>query len=52
MWEGIEYVIDPRKPIGKKISGVTYDGRPLDLNATYDVVMNSYRATGAETSLT
>ena len=47
MWEGIQYVIDVRKPIGERITEVTYEGRPLDLNSNYEVVMNSYRATGA-----
>ena len=47
MWEGIQYVIDVRKPIGERITEVTYKGRPLDSNSNYEVVMNSYRATGA-----
>ena len=47
MWEGIQYVIDVRKPIGSRITELTFEGRPLDLNSNYEVVMNSYRATGA-----
>lgn len=47
MWEGIEYVMDIRRPIGERITKVSYQGNPLDLRSTYDVVMNNYRATGA-----
>lgn len=47
MWEGIQYVIDVRRPIGMRVTDVSFEGRPLDVNATYEVVMNSYRASGA-----
>lgn len=47
MWEGIEYVMDIRLPVNQRITTVTFKGEPLDLQATYDVVMNNYRATGA-----
>lgn len=47
MWEGIEYTIDVRRPIGARITNLQYQGQPLDLEASYEVVMNNYRATGA-----
>lgn len=47
MWEGIAYVIDVRKPAGRRVASVAYEGKSLDPAGTYEVVMNSYRATGA-----
>ncbi|WP_028390036.1 bifunctional metallophosphatase/5'-nucleotidase [Bacillus cihuensis] len=46
MWEGIEYVMDIHRPIGQRITEVIYQGHPLDLTASYEVVMNNYRASG------
>lgn len=47
MWEGITYAFDIRQPIGQRVVNVTYQHQPLDMTASYDVVMNNYRATGA-----
>lgn len=47
MWEGIEYVMDIRKPLGQRITKALYNGEPLQPEAYYEVVMNNYRATGA-----
>ncbi|WP_042479186.1 bifunctional metallophosphatase/5'-nucleotidase [Bacillus ndiopicus] len=47
MWEGIDYTFDIRKPVGERVVSVLKDGQPLQRDATYDVVMNNYRATGA-----
>ncbi|EON70334.1 bifunctional metallophosphatase/5'-nucleotidase [Lysinibacillus sphaericus] len=47
MWEGINYTLDIRRPIGERVTEVTFQGEPLNLQASYDVVMNNYRATGA-----
>ncbi|MFJ5767278.1 bifunctional metallophosphatase/5'-nucleotidase [Lysinibacillus sp. NPDC093210] len=47
MWEGIDYTLDIRRPFGERVTEVTYQGKPLNLNTFYDVVMNNYRATGA-----
>lgn len=47
MWEGIDYVIDPAKPVGQRIVKAAYRGQPIDPSQVYEVVMNSYRATGA-----
>lgn len=46
MWEGIEYVLDIRHPIGKRVTTLNYKGAPIQLDGEYDVVMNNYRAGG------
>lgn len=46
MWEGIEYVIDVRKPFGERIVQLTHKGKPLEDDQYYHVVMNHYRAGG------
>ncbi|MBA4537869.1 bifunctional metallophosphatase/5'-nucleotidase [Bacillus aquiflavi] len=46
MWEGIDYIIDVRNPIGKRIKSIHYHGVPLKPTHPYKVVMSNYRATG------
>ncbi|MDW0117724.1 bifunctional UDP-sugar hydrolase/5'-nucleotidase [Sporosarcina thermotolerans] len=46
MWEGIEYVLDIRNPIGERVTTLQYHGKPIDLDGKYQVVMNNYRAGG------
>ncbi len=48
MAEGIGYQIDLRRPVGQRIVNLIdlKTKKPLDLNKTYKVAMNSYRATG------
>ncbi|WP_085522560.1 bifunctional metallophosphatase/5'-nucleotidase [Tuberibacillus sp. Marseille-P3662] len=46
MWEGIDYTIDIRRPEGERITQLDYQGAPVQMNETYDVVMNNYRAGG------
>ncbi|RIX52133.1 bifunctional metallophosphatase/5'-nucleotidase [Paenibacillus nanensis] len=46
MWEGIEYELDISKPEGRRVTRLERNGEPLDPEATYEVVMNSYRAGG------
>lgn len=46
MWEGIEYVLDISKPEGQRVAKLERGGVPLDPEAEFDVVMNSYRAGG------
>ncbi|HED10948.1 MAG TPA: bifunctional metallophosphatase/5'-nucleotidase [Caldithrix abyssi] len=47
MAAGLRYEIDVRKPVGKRIINMEdMRGRPFDLNKTYTVAMNSYRASG------
>ena len=50
---GIDYVVDVRKPLGEKVDITAFsDGRPFDENATYEVAINSYRASGGGGHLT
>ncbi len=48
MAQGIAYEIHVKNPIGKRIKHLIdlKTGRPLDMNKTYKVALNSYRATG------
>ncbi|MCS1352834.1 bifunctional UDP-sugar hydrolase/5'-nucleotidase [Mechercharimyces sp. CAU 1602] len=46
MWDGIEYRIDISRPIGERITRLSYHGSPLQMDGQYDVVMNNYRASG------
>lgn len=46
MWEGIDYLIDISKPEGSRIVKLERNGKSLDLDGEYDVVMNNYRAGG------
>ncbi|CAM4373027.1 bifunctional metallophosphatase/5'-nucleotidase [Weissella hellenica] len=47
IWSGIDYTFDLNKPMGQRVTSVIKDGQPLDLNRTYEVTMNNYRAGGA-----
>lgn len=47
MWEGIDYEMHIREPIGSRVKNVYYKGQPLQMDEYYHVVMNNYRATGA-----
>ncbi|MBY0123639.1 bifunctional metallophosphatase/5'-nucleotidase [Bacillus sp. S/N-304-OC-R1] len=47
LWSGIDYTLDLREPVGKRVVEVTHNGEPLQLDEKYAVVMNNYRATGA-----
>ncbi len=47
MWSGIDYTIELSKPVGNRVIKVLYNGQPLQAEQSYEVVMNSYRATGA-----
>jgi len=46
MWEGIEYILDISKPEGRRVVKLERNGEPLDPDAEFEVVMNSYRAGG------
>lgn len=46
MWEGIEYILDIRKPIGERVVKLAKEGREIDMSQEYEVVMNNYRAGG------
>ncbi|HEY5000448.1 MAG TPA: 5'-nucleotidase C-terminal domain-containing protein, partial [Candidatus Cryosericum sp.] len=46
MLQGADYVIDITKPVGQRISGLMYHGKPMDMTATYTLALNNYRAGG------
>lgn len=46
MWAGIEYELDISKPVGSRVVKLEREGIPVAIDATYSVVMNSYRAAG------
>lgn len=46
MWAGIEYELDISKPAGSRVVKLEREGIPVPMDATYSVVMNSYRAAG------
>ncbi|GAA0385938.1 bifunctional UDP-sugar hydrolase/5'-nucleotidase [Paenibacillus motobuensis] len=46
MWEGIEYELDISMPEGRRVTKLEQNGVPLDPEASFDVVMNSYRSGG------
>ncbi len=46
MYDNINYTIDLRKPHSQRITEVTYQGNPILLDKTYNIVMNNYRAAG------
>lgn len=46
MWAGINYLINISKPVGERIVKLEYQGKPVMMDAEFDVVMNNYRAGG------
>lgn len=46
MITGVEYVVDVRRPIGSRISSLTYQGRAVAPNDTFTLALNNYRAGG------
>ncbi|MNC71370.1 Trifunctional nucleotide phosphoesterase protein YfkN precursor [compost metagenome] len=46
MWEGFEYELDLRLPVGHRVTRLERDGKPLEPAGSYEVVMNNYRAGG------
>ncbi len=43
---GVTYRIDPTRPEGDRVRDLRHDGRPLDPEAVFSLVVNSYRASG------
>jgi 2',3'-cyclic-nucleotide 2'-phosphodiesterase/3'-nucleotidase len=46
MWAGLEYELDISQPVGSRVVKLEREGKPMDMDGTYSVVMNSYRAAG------
>lgn len=46
MWEGISYTLDLSQPVGQRVVKLDYQDAPLNMDASYTVVMNHYRAGG------
>jgi 2',3'-cyclic-nucleotide 2'-phosphodiesterase/3'-nucleotidase len=44
--EGVNYVIDLRRPVGDRIRDLTFKGKPLDPLTKLRVAINNYRYTG------
>lgn len=43
---GIHYVIDVSKPVGQRITTLTFQGKPVEPSQPFVVVTNNYRASG------
>lgn len=41
---GFDYEVDLTKPIGSRVISIKKDGKDIDLNAMYSIVVNNYRA--------
>jgi 2',3'-cyclic-nucleotide 2'-phosphodiesterase/3'-nucleotidase len=46
MVQGVDYAIDVTKPVGQRIVGLTYQGKPVAENQVFSMAMNSYRQNG------
>ncbi|MFF2483067.1 bifunctional metallophosphatase/5'-nucleotidase [Paenibacillus sp. NPDC058071] len=46
MWSGIEYELDIRMPVGRRVTKLERHGKPVTDDSSYEVVMNNYRAGG------
>lgn len=44
--EGVDYVVDPSRPVGSRISGLRRGGRPVAPDDRFTLAVNSYRASG------
>ena len=44
---GIDYVIDTRRPVGQRVTGIRLNGREMAEDETVSVCINSYRSGGA-----
>jgi 2',3'-cyclic-nucleotide 2'-phosphodiesterase/3'-nucleotidase len=43
---GAHYRIDPSRPVGQRIRDLTYQGKPMDLDARFTLVTTNYRTAG------
>lgn len=46
MFDGISYHFDLSKPFGERVVSITKNDIPLEMDKTYSIVMNNYRAAG------
>ncbi|WP_226678231.1 bifunctional metallophosphatase/5'-nucleotidase [Mesobacillus jeotgali] len=46
MWEGIDYILDIRKPVGERVVKLSHKGHDVKPEEEFEVVMNNYRAGG------
>lgn len=44
---GVNYAIDISKPVGRRITGLTYQGKAVKDSDEFTICLNSYRASGA-----
>ena len=47
LWGGLDYEINLSKPVGQRIERMYYKGEPIQDADLFEVVINSYRTTGA-----
>ncbi|WP_071130702.1 bifunctional metallophosphatase/5'-nucleotidase [Enterococcus timonensis] len=46
MWEGFDYTLDLRNPVGSRVTEFSRNGQTIDPDETLEVVVNQYRAVG------
>lgn len=46
-FSGVNYTFDLKKPIGKRVTSMKFNGISVKNNQTFKLVMNNYRASGA-----
>lgn len=46
MYQGLDYTLDITRPVGERVSQLTYHGVPVAADQFYEVTTNSYRAAG------
>lgn len=47
-WGGLDYEFIISEPVGSRVQNMKYNGIPVTTEMTFNVAMNSYRATGAD----
>ena len=46
--EGVSYRIDPTRPEGDRVRDLTFQGRPIRPEQTFNIAINSYRFAGGD----
>ncbi|MGB3159767.1 MAG: bifunctional UDP-sugar hydrolase/5'-nucleotidase [Carnobacterium sp.] len=46
MYEGVDYTINAKRPIGKRVVKLMYRGKPVQQTDQLDITLNQYRAVG------